>query len=863
MNMRVVLTCLVAIAVAGAACAQVTADTPGYFPFWVPWTDASPTFIDMSFLNAEPAGASGRTAIRDGRFVDGKGDRLRLLGSNITFAAAFPEKEQAEAIAGYLRKLGMNVIRFHHIDTGPGPRGLWLPDGSGFDTEQRDKLDWLIYQLKQHGIYTNMNLHVSRTYPGIPSDAPRAFRYGKVLDHFYPEFIRLQKDYARDLLTRVNPYTGLSYAQDPAVLVVELNNENALTTVSPAILAEMPEPYRGELTRQWQDWLKAQYGDTAALRAHWDRTSETLGDELLRNGDFFSGATGWILEQGGGSRMRAEPIEDDRVPGGRALRVVSERLGAQTWNLQFHQIGRDLSDGAVYTARFRVWADEPCVVTVGTHLDKAPWSNCGLYQRVDATTEWREYEFMFYAVNTEPNHVRLTFNLNNRLGEFRFADVSLRRGGRLGLPEGQSLEDATVALPLANAGPNAVEALWRFVQETEWRYVTEMMDYLRDDLGVDAHLCSTQASYGGLFGVRREAALSDFVDMHAYWEHPQFPGRPWDGSDWFIRNTSMTASPTGGTLGRLAWFHHPGKPYTVSEYDHPFPNDHAVEMFPMFASFAAFQDWDGIYQFCLQSRSWSDEQRRNTDYFALATHPGKLVFVPIAALMFRMGAVAAGEDRVVVEIPTGDLPRRMAHREMSMGPLEALAATALTRPVGIRISDGTGAPDVEAVPRVEPPFLASTGQIHWHPTDEAGALYTVNAPAVRAAVGYLGGRQIRLGDVTIHVEKAENDWAAVAVGALDGKPIAESGRILVVVAGRVENSNMGWNDERTTVSNRRGDAPMVAEAVEARIELPGAVTVHALDGAGAPTHAVEGLSEQPGAFRTSREHRTLWYGVTR
>ena len=53
-----------------AACpveAQVSAETPGYFPFWVPPFDNEASFTDMSFLNAEPAGAAGRAGRRPRR----------------------------------------------------------------------------------------------------------------------------------------------------------------------------------------------------------------------------------------------------------------------------------------------------------------------------------------------------------------------------------------------------------------------------------------------------------------------------------------------------------------------------------------------------------------------------------------------------------------------------------------------------------------------------------------------------------------------------------------------------------------------------------------------------------------------------
>ena len=146
-----------------SAQSQVTKDTPGWFEFVIPGLDATQTPVDMSFLNPEPAGAAGSTRIENGRFVDSAGNQMKLLGTNLTFGSAFPDKDASPKIAAHMRKLGINIVRFHHMDNSAAPRGIWLKDRSGFDPEQLDKLDWIIYQLKQNGIYTNINLHVSIT----------------------------------------------------------------------------------------------------------------------------------------------------------------------------------------------------------------------------------------------------------------------------------------------------------------------------------------------------------------------------------------------------------------------------------------------------------------------------------------------------------------------------------------------------------------------------------------------------------------------------------------------------------------------------------------------------------------------------
>lgn len=236
------------------------------FPFVMPWDDAVKNVAaDVSFLNATPAGAHGHIIAKDGRFVEaGTGNRIRFLGTNFTFHAAFPEHAAAEKTAAHLAKLGLNLVRFHHLDSSWGiNRGasIWdakYKDHQHIDPAQLDKLDYLIAQLKKNGIYVNLNLHVSRDFSeadGFPASVSR-IRYAKGVDNFNQRMIALQKNYARDLLTHVNPYTGMPYTDDPVVAVVEINNENSLVQEGMnRQLTALPEPFLSELTQLWNEWL--------------------------------------------------------------------------------------------------------------------------------------------------------------------------------------------------------------------------------------------------------------------------------------------------------------------------------------------------------------------------------------------------------------------------------------------------------------------------------------------------------------------------------------------------------------------------------------------------------------------------------
>src|SRR3954453_20863479 len=130
-----------------------------------------------------------------------------------------------------------------------------------FSHESLDRLDYFIAALKKQGVYSNLNLHVSRQYarPHKWENADKLENYDKIVDIFHPELIEANKHYARDLLTHVNKYTNTRLADEPAVCMVEIDKEDPSFFWGRAQkLANLPQPYSGILQKQWNDWLVAQ-----------------------------------------------------------------------------------------------------------------------------------------------------------------------------------------------------------------------------------------------------------------------------------------------------------------------------------------------------------------------------------------------------------------------------------------------------------------------------------------------------------------------------------------------------------------------------------------------------------------------------
>ncbi|MGD8238367.1 MAG: carbohydrate binding domain-containing protein, partial [Armatimonadota bacterium] len=538
------------------------------FPFVIPWDDASESAANVSHWNEKPAGRHGVVRVRNGHFADGRGKRIRFFGTNLCFAGCFPPHAVAERVAPRMAKLGINIVRFHHMDSRPLPNGILDPahaDKQHLSAEALDRLDYLIHQLKLSGIYVNINLHVSRKLgeaDGI-EQADAMPRMDKGVDNFHPRMIELQRNYARDLLTHVNPYTGNAYADEPAVAMVELNNENSLTTIwRRGELDGLPEYCRAMLDDRWHRWLEARYGDTEAIREAWSEGAAPLGDEMLSNRDFGAGTDGWTLEVHAPARAAAEPVSAG--PDGRpAMQITIPEPTDPGWYVQFHQAGLDFEDDAPYTFSFWARAEPARRISANNFATREPWHPLGFQGSAEIGSEWRRYSFGFRANETYAGGRAGFGDLASAAGALWIADVSLRPGGVRGLREGETLPARTVPRPrrsdMAGCSPPLQRDYVEFLLDVEREYWTGMAEFLRADLGVKSPITGTQMGYTP---IGTHVAM-DYFDAHAYWHHPWFPGRAWDSNDWWVTNESMV-SAKGGTLPSLAARRVAGYPYTIS-----------------------------------------------------------------------------------------------------------------------------------------------------------------------------------------------------------------------------------------------------------------------------------------------------------
>lgn len=231
------------------------------------YPDAMPVDISFVFADEKPAGKHGfvRADGNDLRFEDGT--VAKFWGVNFNGGACFPRKQYAREVSARLAQAGCNIVRFHQLDAEwdiPNlfafSRGQRVTTTRQLDERSLDRLDYLIYCLKEQGIYCYLDMITYRKFKegdGVPFHQ-HLLDAGKPWSITNPRLIELQKEYATQLWTHFNPYTGLSYKDDPVFVLTEIANESDLFFDSPQRKLDFVHIpyYEDEFRGFFRDWLQ-------------------------------------------------------------------------------------------------------------------------------------------------------------------------------------------------------------------------------------------------------------------------------------------------------------------------------------------------------------------------------------------------------------------------------------------------------------------------------------------------------------------------------------------------------------------------------------------------------------------------------
>lgn len=132
-------------------------------------------------------------------------------------------KEAIDRDVYHFARLGFNAYRIHIWDV-----EITDSNGNVIDNEHLNLLDYLISKLRERNIrilITAMT-NFGNGYPEIDfKTGGFSYKYDKCEIHDNPLSLKAQENYISQLISHVNPYTGVAYKKDPYIIGFEINNE--------------------------------------------------------------------------------------------------------------------------------------------------------------------------------------------------------------------------------------------------------------------------------------------------------------------------------------------------------------------------------------------------------------------------------------------------------------------------------------------------------------------------------------------------------------------------------------------------------------------------------------------------------------
>lgn len=323
----------------------------------------------------------------------------------------------------------------------------------------------------------------------------------------------------------------------------------------------------------------------------------------------------------------------------------------------------------------------------------------------------------------------------------------------------------------------------------------------------------------GILGPLERASYlpGDFIDRHGY-----FGGlHEGDNAAWSIREGHVFShrsalgfeAPSPDKPRELS---HPafdlkinGMPSMISETTFTRPNRFRTEAPLFYAAYGALQGSDSIVHFALDSADWSVKPNYFMQPWTLMS-PAMMGQFPAAALIYRQGLIDEGELMASLTLTLADAKALKGSPLAQQANLDALRQQDVTKTAGSKPGSAVD-PRIHLIGRTRlnltesagpstrrdlAPFIDAKAQTVTSSTrqlvlDHGRRLLRLDSPRAQGLVGNLRtAGTTRLGQVEI---ASGLDLGAIVVVSLDGRALADSGRMLLQVM--TEERPSGFTDE--------------------------------------------------------------------
>ena len=450
--------------------------------------------------------------------------------------------------------------------------------------------------------------------------------------------------------------------------------------------------------------------------------------------------------------------------------------------------------------------------------------------------------------------------------ELNNEDAIFTVSSRFRKPEWPSTEE------VGNGGDEIRMYMLHELENTDRSHWDRQRDYLVNELGVKVPVTSTQINYSEPWAFEG----MDYWDMHAYWCHPAAVG-----GDWTIDNRAMVNNKNGAEITYLAAFRPSDRPYTISEYNHPYPIFYGAEGQPMLHAYGAFHGWDGVFAYSWNNRC-EEEPSLQEYFFSYAARTDCLAHFIACAAMYLRGDVKESPDNITVNLPRKSFEEqwkkgfmrsmsslvpavtnetfKSAHRLMHRNDVDihAAAPNAITK---------------EEVPAVK---MSDTNELEWNNDDPENGMFIVRTQGTKLFSGFPAGRTIDWGDgLALSVGETKLGWTTISLTSREGNGF-KKGNALLVATGYTHNTGEKFTtvlddngNPTTRIHSRKedwGKAPMLTEGIPATLTLPAKARktrCWALDEQGQRSQEVPVMKGAKGkaVIAIDPKYKTVWYEI--
>ncbi len=350
-----------------------------------------------------------------------------------------------------------------------------------------------------------------------------------------------------------------------------------------------------------------------------------------------------------------------------------------------------------------------------------------------------------------------------------------------------------------------VKDLIRFYYDLEKRYFFSMKSYLKRELKVKSLILTTNFQYC-LLNLILQQEISDYLDFHREWDHPQFLDGKWDLKHFKFTNKNPLEEEEKNWIKIFSKALVFGKPLMVSEWGVNNFNRYAYIVPLLFTTYASILDVDGLIAFNFWNKRFSQSISYISDFFSFKNNPQRLVlFVPCGMIFLnqlvklkiffkkRFYTFENAVDHVYKYSRKIPMPFFIHNNNYFIFQKYSFSSNKNTKHIEL----------------IEDKYKDKYTKIVW---DSINKIFKVEGKYVYGVTGVLSNI-----DTIIfkYLKIRSKTNGTVILIPLDKKPIIKSKKLLLTIVGKVKNSNSVWSKRRFIL----GNFPVVLKSMKTKVKL--------------------------------------------